>query len=160
MGMAVTIPSASSLFLFERIKRLAYEGIAVPKIALEVGTTERFVWSVRKYLREVEGLKIKARPTSEGNLVVILDGLTKRKRAAALAVLSKTERRVIEARRLGEERVHLARLANELGVTTERARQIEAVAVQKVWKVLRLKAADTTDAATVQHENSSKQESK
>jgi RNA polymerase sigma-32 factor len=50
----------------------------------------------------------------------------------ALAVLNERERRIFETRRLADEPVTLAELAEEFGVTRERVRQIEVRAFEKV----------------------------
>jgi RNA polymerase sigma-32 factor len=50
----------------------------------------------------------------------------------ALTVLNKRERRIFEKRRLADEQITLAELAEEFGVTRERVRQIEVRAFEKV----------------------------
>ena len=55
----------------------------------------------------------------------------------ALAVLSRRERRIFEARRLAEESITLGKLAEEFGVSRERVRQIEVRAFEKVEKAVR-----------------------
>jgi RNA polymerase sigma-32 factor len=50
----------------------------------------------------------------------------------ALGVLNPRERRIFEARRLAEEPITLEKLADELGVSRERVRQIEARAFEKL----------------------------
>ncbi|MBV8754364.1 MAG: RNA polymerase sigma factor RpoH [Hyphomicrobiales bacterium] len=50
----------------------------------------------------------------------------------ALSVLNPRERRIFEARRLAEEPLTLDQLADELGVSRERVRQIETRAFEKV----------------------------
>ncbi|MFZ0459478.1 MAG: sigma factor-like helix-turn-helix DNA-binding protein, partial [Rhodoplanes sp.] len=47
-------------------------------------------------------------------------------------VLNERERRIFETRRLADEPVTLAELAEEFGVTRERVRQIEVRAFEKV----------------------------
>jgi RNA polymerase sigma-32 factor len=59
---------------------------------------------------------------------------------AALALLSDRERRILVARRLLEKPRQLADIADEFGVSTERIRQIEAVAFEKVRKTVTLRA--------------------
>ena len=53
----------------------------------------------------------------------------------ALTVLNERERRIFEARRLAEEQITLAELAEEFGVSRERVRRIEVSAFEKVQKV-------------------------
>ncbi len=55
----------------------------------------------------------------------------------ALTVLGDRERRIFEARHLAEEPSTLEELANELGVSRERIRQIEVRAFEKVQKAAR-----------------------
>ena len=54
----------------------------------------------------------------------------------ALTVLNERERRIFEARRLAEEQITLAELAEEFGVSRERVRQIEVSAFEKVQKAV------------------------
>jgi RNA polymerase sigma-32 factor len=54
----------------------------------------------------------------------------------ALTVLNERERRIFEARRLAEEQITLAELAEKFGVSRERVRQIEVSAFEKVQKVV------------------------
>jgi RNA polymerase sigma-32 factor len=56
--------------------------------------------------------------------------------ASALSVLSDRERRIFEARRLAEDRVKLADLAAEFGVSRERVRQIDVGSFEKVKKAV------------------------
>src|SRR6058998_975547 len=53
----------------------------------------------------------------------------------ALTVLNERERRIFETRRLAEEQITLAELAEEFGVSRERVRQIEVSAFEKVQNV-------------------------
>ncbi len=55
----------------------------------------------------------------------------------ALTVLNERERRIFEGRRLAEDRLTLAQLADEFGISRERARQIEVSAFEKVQKAVR-----------------------
>ena len=50
----------------------------------------------------------------------------------ALEILNARERRILEARRLADEPVTLGDLAHEFGVSSERIRQIELRAFEKV----------------------------
>src|SRR5258705_11436353 len=52
----------------------------------------------------------------------------------ALSALNDRERRIFEARRLAEEPITLAELAEEFGVSRERVRQIGACALEEVQK--------------------------
>jgi RNA polymerase sigma-32 factor len=54
----------------------------------------------------------------------------------ALTVLNERERRIFEARRLAEEQITLAELAEEFGVSRERVHRIEVSAFEKVQKVV------------------------
>jgi RNA polymerase sigma-32 factor len=49
-------------------------------------------------------------------------------------VLNNRERRIFEARRLAEDPITLAELADEFGVLRERVRQIEVSSFEKVQK--------------------------
>jgi RNA polymerase sigma-32 factor len=59
----------------------------------------------------------------------------------ALTVLNSRERRVFEARRLGDEPITLKELAEEFGVSRERVRQIEMHAFKKVQNAVRRQVA-------------------
>jgi RNA polymerase sigma-32 factor len=59
----------------------------------------------------------------------------------ALEVLNDRERRIFEARRLADEPVTLEYLSVEFGVSSERVRQIEARAFEKVQKVVKNRVA-------------------
>jgi RNA polymerase sigma-32 factor len=52
-------------------------------------------------------------------------------------VLNDRERRIFEARRLAEEPITLAELADEFGVSRERVRRIDANSFEKVQKALK-----------------------
>jgi RNA polymerase sigma-32 factor len=56
---------------------------------------------------------------------------------AALAVLTERERRVFEARRLTEPPWTLGQLGQELSISSERVRQIETRAFEKVRRAAR-----------------------
>jgi len=56
--------------------------------------------------------------------------------ASALSVLNDRERRIFEARRLAEDPITLAELADEFGVSRERVRQIDANSFEKVQKAV------------------------
>jgi RNA polymerase sigma-32 factor len=61
---------------------------------------------------------------------------------AALAVLQRRERRIFEARRLAEDPMTLEEIADELGISPERVRQIEVRAFAKVQAAVRARYAD------------------
>jgi RNA polymerase sigma-32 factor len=59
----------------------------------------------------------------------------------ALGVLNGRERRIFEGRRLAEDPIRLAELADEFGVSRERVRQIEVRAFEKVQKAVKNRIA-------------------
>ena len=59
----------------------------------------------------------------------------------ALRVLNARERRIFEARRLAEEPITLAELAQEFGVSGERVRQIDVSSFEKVQKAAKNRVA-------------------
>jgi RNA polymerase sigma-32 factor len=61
--------------------------------------------------------------------------------SAALTVLNERERRIFATRRLADEPITLAELAEEFGVTRERVRQIEMRALEKVRNVAKHRLA-------------------
>ena len=65
----------------------------------------------------------------------------------ALTVLNERERRIFETRRLAEERITLAELAEEFGVSRERVRQIEVSSFEKVQKAVNRAATAKSPAA-------------
>jgi RNA polymerase sigma-32 factor len=65
----------------------------------------------------------------------------------ALTVLNERERRIFEARRLAEDPITLAELAEELGLCRERVRQIEVSSFEKVQKAVNRAAATKSPAA-------------
>jgi RNA polymerase sigma-32 factor len=68
----------------------------------------------------------------------------------ALTVLNARERRIFAARRLADEQITLAGLADEFGVSRERVRQLEVSAFEKVQKAVKnLVAAIETSAPAV-----------
>ena len=56
-------------------------------------------------------------------------------------MLNARERRIFEARRLAEDPITLAELAEEFGVSRERVRQIEVSAFEKVQKAVKNRVA-------------------
>ena len=65
-------------------------------------------------------------------------------------VLNERERRIFEARRLAEEPITLAELAEEFGVSRERVRQIEVSAFEKVQKAVKNRVAAMGTPAPLQ----------
>jgi RNA polymerase sigma-32 factor len=61
--------------------------------------------------------------------------------ASALSALNDRERRIFEARRLAEEPITLKELADEIGVSRERVRQIGVRAFEKVQKSVKNRVA-------------------
>src|SRR5437588_4734872 len=61
----------------------------------------------------------------------------RKKLSDALTVLNKHERRIFETRRLAEEQITLAELAEEFGLCRERVRQIEVSAFEKVQNAVK-----------------------
>jgi RNA polymerase sigma-32 factor len=59
----------------------------------------------------------------------------------ALSVLNDRERRIFEARRLADEPIILAELADEFGISRERVRQIEVRAFEKMQKAVKNRVA-------------------
>ena len=59
----------------------------------------------------------------------------------ALGVLNERDRRIFEGRRLAEDPITLAELADEFGVSRERVRQLEVRAFEKVQKAVKSRVA-------------------
>jgi RNA polymerase sigma-32 factor len=59
----------------------------------------------------------------------------------ALGVLNGRDRRIFEGRRVAEDPMTLAELADEFGVSRERVRQIEVRAFEKVQKAVKDRVA-------------------
>jgi RNA polymerase sigma-32 factor len=68
----------------------------------------------------------------------------------ALTVLNERERRIFETRRLAEEKITLAELAEEFGVSRERVRQIEVRAFEKVQNAVKHRVAAMETPAPLQ----------
>ena len=68
----------------------------------------------------------------------------------ALTVLNERERRIFETRRLAEEQITLAELADEFGVSRERVRQIEVSAFEKVQNAVKHRVAAMAIPAPLQ----------
>src|SRR6516162_6652769 len=71
--------------------------------------------------------------------------------SVALGALNARARRIFEGRRLAEDPMTLAELANEFGVSRERVRQIEGRAFEKVQKVMNHVATIETPAQKPMH---------
>ncbi len=69
--------------------------------------------------------------------------------ADALGVLDGRDRRIFERRRLAGEQITLAELANELGVSRERVRQLEVRAFEKVQKAVKKRVATIETSASL-----------
>jgi RNA polymerase sigma-32 factor len=71
-------------------------------------------------------------------VLAAIEEFDNRRRAlsVALGVLKPRARRIFEGRRLAEDPMTLAELADEFGVSRERVRQIEARAFEKVQKIM------------------------
>src|SRR5262252_9804609 len=70
--------------------------------------------------------------------------------SGALTVLNTRERRIFETRRLAEEQITLAELAEEFGVSRERVRQIEVNAFEKVQNAVKHRVAAMGTTAPLQ----------
>ena len=68
----------------------------------------------------------------------------------ALTVLNERERRIFETRRLAEEQITLAELAEEFGLCRERVRQIEVSAFEKVQNAVKHRVAAMATPAPLQ----------
>ena len=78
-------------------------------------------------------------------------GINRRKTLSdALTVLNERERRIFETRRLAEEQITLAELAEEFGVSRERVRQIEVSAFEKVQNAVKHRVAAMGTPAPLQ----------
>jgi RNA polymerase sigma-32 factor len=60
---------------------------------------------------------------------------------SALEVLNPRERRILEARHLADKRMTLEFLADEYAISSERVRQIEASAFEKLRRAVRIDVA-------------------
>src|SRR5207253_6241652 len=81
-------------------------------------------------------------PDQETTLAASEEFDTRRKTLSdALTVLNERERRIFETRRLAEEQITLAELAEAFGVSRERVRQVEVSAVESVQKAAKYRVA-------------------
>jgi len=125
----------------------------VKKIAKRLGVSEADVVSMNRRLSGDASLNAQIRADSEGEwqdwLVDDSDSqetvlvrneeaeMRHKLLADAMTKLNERERRVFEARRLGDEPVTLEDLSQEFGVSRERIRQIEVRAFEKVQKAVK-----------------------
>jgi RNA polymerase sigma-32 factor len=90
-------------------------------------------------------------PDQETTLAASEEFDNRRKRLSdALTVLNERERRIFETRRLAEEQITLAELAEEFGVSRERVRQIEVSAFEKVQNAVKHRVAAMGTPAPLQ----------
>jgi len=73
--------------------------------------------------------------------------------SVALGALNPRARRIFEGRRLAEDPMTLAELADEFGVSRERVRQIEARAFEQVQKIMNAVATIETPAQKPMHQS-------
>jgi RNA polymerase sigma-32 factor len=130
----------------------------VERIAKQLGVTERDVIDMNRRLGGDASLNATIRagddsdewqdwlvdesPGQETTLAVSEEFDNRRKALAdALGVLDGRDRRIFEGRRLAEDPITLAELADEFGVSRERVRQIEVRAFEKVQKAVKNRVA-------------------
>src|SRR6266478_1989393 len=113
----------------------------VKLIAKRLGVTEQDVVDMNRRLGGDVSLNSQIREdgdsgaSQESRLAESEESDNRRKALGeALTVLNERERRIFEARRLADEPITLEELADELGVSRERVRQIEVRAFEKVQK--------------------------
>src|SRR6266849_635162 len=126
----------------------------VETIAKRLGVTEQDVIHMNGWLGGDASLNAPIRPDSDSGewldwlvdegasqetTLAASDELDNRRKAlaSALSVLNDRERRIFEARRLAEEPITLAELADEFGVSRERVRQIDVNSFEKVQKAVK-----------------------
>jgi RNA polymerase sigma-32 factor len=80
---------------------------------------------------------------SQETVLAASDELDNRRKAltSALSVLNDRERRIFEARRLAEDPITFAELADEFGLSHERVRQIDVSSFEKVQKAVKNRVA-------------------
>ena len=130
----------------------------VKLIAKQLGVTETDVIDMNRRLGGDASLNVAIRadadsgewqdwlldesPDQETTLAASEEFDNRRKALAdALGVLDGRDRRIFERRRLAGEQITLAELANELGVSRERVRQLEVRAFEKVQKAVKNRVA-------------------
>jgi RNA polymerase sigma-32 factor len=126
----------------------------VETIAKRLGVTEQEVIDMNRWLCGDASLNAAIREDSDSGewqdwlvddaasqeiTLAESDELDNRRKAlaAALSVLNDRERRIFIARRLAEDPITLADLAEEFGVSGERVRQIDGSSFEKVQKVVK-----------------------
>ena len=127
-------------------------------IAKRLGATERDVIEMNRRLGgdaslnapiredgdagEWQDLLVDESPDQE-TMLAARDEFENRRKALSdvLGVLNGRDRRIFEGRRLAEDPITLAELADEFGVSRERVRQIEARAFEKVQKAVKNRVA-------------------
>ena len=141
----------------------------VETIAKRLGVTEQVVIDMNGWLSGDASLNAPIRPDSDSGewldwlvdegagqetTLAASDELDIRRKAlaSALSVLNDRERRIFEARRLAEDPITLAELADEFGVSRERVRQIDVNSFEKVQKEVkdRIAAIETPAPLPVQ----------
>ena len=130
----------------------------VKLIAKRLGVTERAVIDMNRRLGGDASLNAPIREDGDSSelqdwlvdesldqetALAASDELDNRRNAlsVALDVLNERDRRIFEGRRLAEDPITLAELANEFGVSRERVRQIEVRAFEKVQKAVKNRVA-------------------
>ena len=138
----------------------------VKTVAKRLGVTERDVTDMNGWLSGDVSLNAPFRAdgdssewldwlvdegASQETILAASDELDNRRKAlaSALSVLNDRERRIFEARRLAEEPITVAELADEFGVSRERVRQIDANSFEKVQKALKNRIAAIETSAPV-----------
>src|SRR5216684_1757475 len=141
----------------------------VETIAKRLGVTEQDVIDMNGWLSGDTSLNAPIRADSDSGewldwlvdegasqetTLAASDELDNRRKAlaSALSVLNDRERRIFEARRLAEEPITLAELADEFDVSRERVRQIDVNSFEKVQKAVkdRIAAIETRAPLPVQ----------
>jgi RNA polymerase sigma-32 factor len=101
--------------------------------------------------REWQDWLVDESPDQETTLAASEEFDTRRKTLSdALTVLNERERRIFETRRLAEEQITLAELAEEFGLCRERVRQIEVSAFEKVQNAVKHRVAAMGTPAPLQ----------
>ena len=140
----------------------------VKLIAKRLGVTERAVIDMNRWLggdaslndpiregrdsAEWQDWLVSESPDQE-TMLAVSEEFDDRRNALSvvLGALKARERRIFESRRLAEDPMTLAELANEFGVSRERVRQIEARAFEKVQKIMNRVATIETPAQKPMH---------
>ena len=130
----------------------------VKLIAKRLGVTEHAVINMNRRLGGDASLNAPIREDSDSGewqdrlvdespdqetMLAARDEFDNRRKALsdALSVLNGRDRRIFEGRRLAEDPITLAELADEFGVSRERVRQIEVRAFEKVQKAVKNRVA-------------------